>query len=128
MENAPTVAFGVYSATKRYLTFLTNAINKEISHTPALKDKVDVCCFSPGPVSTNMTNVGVIPFVFISSADCAKGAIMDFGRYQYTNSTFTHQLFAWLLEFFMRIAPGIVDFGMGKAGIMLFEENEAKWT
>ncbi|CEF65524.1 Estradiol 17-beta-dehydrogenase 12 [Strongyloides ratti] len=84
--------WAVYSATKKYVNFLTEILQKEYSNT-------GICfqALNPMMVATNMSKVKKTSFFTPSPSQYVKSALNTIGNASSTTGTFAHQLQAEIL-------------------------------
>lgn len=79
-----------YAATKRHLTYMSEGLNYE------LRGKIDVLCWEPLGVSTNMMEEPPSGFT-ISSEKAASDIMKHIGKERNTKGNFRHALHYWLM-------------------------------
>ena len=95
MSNAPFAWSSLYSSTKEFNSFHSQALSLELA------EKIDVMCLKPLYVSTNMTSKREGPEV-INIEECAQGALRHLGYEWVTYGHWKHQLQGWILEKIVR--------------------------
>uniref|UniRef100_A0A0R3RPC9 Estradiol 17-beta-dehydrogenase 12 n=1 Tax=Elaeophora elaphi TaxID=1147741 RepID=A0A0R3RPC9_9BILA len=90
----PLSMFSVYSASKRYVIWFSNILQKEYSHTNII---IQTLC--PMFVTTNMTKISRASFFCVTPENFAKSAVRTIGVMDETTGCFSHQLQVEILKF-----------------------------
>lgn len=89
----PFPKFAVYSATKIFSYYLTQAISEELKN-----EKIDFMSLKPGYVSTNMSQKWADGLYVISANQCAVGALNNLGYEHETYGHWSHKIQGYVLS------------------------------
>lgn len=92
---SPLSLLSVYSASKKYVTWFSNILQKEYAQTNII---IQTVC--PMLVTTKMSKVSRPSFFFVTAEDFAKNAIKTIGIVDETTGCFPHQLQAEIIKNF----------------------------
>lgn len=84
---SPLSLLSVYSASKKYVTWLSNILQKEYAQTNII---IQTVC--PMFVTTKMSKISRTSFFFVTAEDFVKSAVQTIGIMDETTGCFSHQL------------------------------------
>ncbi|EFO24444.2 hypothetical protein LOAG_04043 [Loa loa] len=90
---SPVSLLSVYSASKKYVTWFSNILQKEYAETNII---IQTVC--PLLVTTKMSKVSRASFFFVTAEDFVKNAIQTIGVVSETTGCFPHQLQAEIIK------------------------------